>query len=159
MRVSIATTFISIVMCAAVMLFAGTVTPAQTNAQQRAIDLRAQLVDVQAREADLQTRLQQLEENLNPQNIENSLAGVGSVHPEDLRAARRRQLEIEKRNFQSQLEVLAASRARLESAIAATDAEVYQYYANAGGAANQTAANPAVRGAGNHRPKKRKSTK
>ena len=94
-------------------------TPAQSNAQERAANLRAQLIEAQARQAELQTRLQQLEEDLKPENIERSLAGVGSVHPEELREARRRQLEIEKRGVQSQLDVLAASRSRLEIAIAA----------------------------------------
>ena len=101
-------------------------TPAQSNAQERAANLRAQLIEAQARQAELQTRLQRLEEDLKPENIERSLAGVGSVHPEELREARRRQLEIEKRGVQSQLDVLAASRSRLETAIAAADAESYR---------------------------------
>src|SRR5205823_3361221 len=82
--------------------FAAVRTPAQSNAQERAANLRAQLVEAQARQAELQTRLQQLEENLKPENIERSLAGVGSVHPEELREARRRQLEIEKRGVRSE---------------------------------------------------------
>src|SRR5947207_6659173 len=101
-------------------------TPAQTNAQERAANLRAQLADTEARQTELQSRLQQFEENLKPDNIERSLAGVGSVHPEELRDARRRQLEIEKRGVQSQLDVLAASRSRLETAIASADAESYR---------------------------------
>ncbi len=101
-------------------------TPGQTNAQERAANLRAQLVEAQARQAELQNRLQQLDEDLKPENIEHSFAGVGSVHPEELRETRRRQLEIEKRGVQSQLDVLAASRIRLEAAIARADAESYQ---------------------------------
>ena len=101
-------------------------TPAQTNAQERAANLRAQLADTEARQTELRNRLQQFEENLKPHNIERSLAGVGSVHPEELRDARRRQLEIEKRGVQSQLDVLAASRSRLETAIASADAEIYR---------------------------------
>ena len=101
-------------------------TPAQSNAQERAANLRAKLIEAQARQAELQSRLQQLDEDLKPENIERSLAGVGSVHPEELREARRRQLEIEKRGVQSQLDVLAASRSRLEIAIAAADAESYR---------------------------------
>ena len=107
-------------------------TPAQTNAQERAANLRAQLADTEARQTELQSRLQQLEQNLKPDNIERSLAGVGSVHPEELREARRRQLEIEKRGVQSQLDVLAASRSRLETAIAAADAESYRQSAGPG---------------------------
>jgi len=106
--------------------------PEQTNAQGRAANLRAQLADTEARQTELQSRLQQLEENLKPDNIERSLAGIGSVHPEELREARRRQLEIEKRGVQSQLDVLAASRSRLETAIASADAESYRQSAGPG---------------------------
>lgn len=99
---------------------------AQESAQERAANLRAQLSETQAKQAELQVRLQQLEEDLKPENIEHSLAGVGSTHPEELREARRRQLEIQKKSIQSQLEVLAASRTRLEAAIASADAETYR---------------------------------
>jgi len=105
---------------------------AQESAQERAAHLRAQLTDMQAKQAELQTRLQQLEEDLKPENIEHSLAGVGSTHPEELREARRRQLEIQKKSAQSQLDVLAASRTRLEAAIASADAESYRANANIG---------------------------
>jgi len=99
---------------------------AQESVQERAASLRTQLVDTQARQAEQQTRLQQLDEYLKPENIERSLAGVGSTHPEELREARRRQLEIQKKSVQSQLDVLAVSRTRLEAAIAGADAEIYQ---------------------------------
>jgi len=106
--------------------------PAQTNAQERAANLRAQLADSEARQAELQIQLQQLDEDLKPENIEHSLAGVGSVHPEELRETRRRQLEIKKRGVQSQLDTLAANRSRLETAIAAADAESYRQSAGRG---------------------------
>ena len=121
--------FVRVPILAAVLIVVGLLaarTPAQSNAQERAANLRVQLVDIQAKQAELQTRLQQLDEEIKPDNIERSLAGVGSVHPEELREARRRQLEIEKRSVQSQLDVLAASRSRLETAIAAADAEGYR---------------------------------
>lgn len=105
---------------------------AQTNAQERTANLRAQLLDVQARQAELQIRQQQLDEELKPEKIEHSLAGVGSVHPEELREARRRQLEIERRGVQSQPDTLAASPVRLETAIAAADAENYWQSARPG---------------------------
>ena len=98
---------------------------AQEYRQERAANLRAQLVDIQAKQTELQTRLEQIEEQIKPENIERSLAGIGSTHPEDLREQRRRQLEIEKRGVQAQLDTLAASRARLEAAIA-SDAMSYQ---------------------------------
>src|SRR5437879_233847 len=99
---------------------------AQESAQDRAASLRAQLVETQAKQAELQTRLEQLEEELKPENIERSVAGVGSTHPEELREARRRQLEIQKKGVQAQLEILAASRTRLENAIALAEVEGYR---------------------------------
>jgi chromosome segregation ATPase len=110
----------------AVIVSLAIVTAAQESAQERAAKLRAQLAETQARQAELQLRLQQLEEDLKPENIERSLAGVGSTHPEDLREARRRRLEIEQRGVQSQLDVLATSCTRLEAAIARAEAESYQ---------------------------------
>ncbi len=137
-------------------------TPGQTNAQERAANLRAQLVEAQARQAELQNRLQQLDEDLKPENIEHSFAGVGSVHPEELRETRRRQLEIEKRGVQSQLDVLAASRSRLEAAIARADAESYQQSAgpspNIVTATNNIAASKRTPAA-KHRVKKRRLNK
>jgi peptidoglycan hydrolase CwlO-like protein len=98
----------------------------QTPAQDQAAKLRQQLTDVQNKEAEQQTRLQQLEEDLKPENIEHSLAGVGSTHPEELREQRRRQLEKERDGVRTQLDQLATSRTRLEAAVAAADARAYQ---------------------------------
>ncbi|MDX6303956.1 MAG: hypothetical protein QOI77_925 [Blastocatellia bacterium] len=99
---------------------------AQQSAPQRAANLRAQLAETEARQAELELRRQQLDDDLKPENIERALAGIGSTHPEDLREQRRRQLETEKKGVESQLETLAASRARLESAIASADAISYR---------------------------------
>jgi len=100
--------------------------PGQTTAQEKAANLRSQLSEVETKQAELQTRLQKLEEDLKPENIENSLAGVGSTHPEDLRAQRRRQLEIERNGVQTQINLLTVSHSRLETAIAQADAEAYR---------------------------------
>jgi hypothetical protein len=113
----------------AALLIAGVVTTAaagQNSAQEQAAKLRLQLADVQAKEAEQQTRLQQLEEALQPENIEHSLAGVGSTHPEELREQRRQQLEKERAGVRTQLDQLAVSRSHLETAIAAADARAYQ---------------------------------
>lgn len=100
-------------------------TQSQT-AQERAESLRAQLVEVETKQAELQARLQKLEESLKPENIEANLAGIGSTKPEDLREQRRRQLEIERNGVKTQLDLLANSRTRLETAIARADAEAYR---------------------------------
>jgi hypothetical protein len=99
---------------------------AQETRQERAANLRAQLVEVQAKQSELQNRMKEIEEQIKPENIERSLAGIGSTHPEELREQRRRQLEIERKGLQSQLDTLVASRTRLEAAIATAEAMSYQ---------------------------------
>jgi hypothetical protein len=96
------------------------------SAAENAEKLRAQLLEVQAKEEALRVRAQQLEESLKPENIERSLAGVGSTKPEELRESRRRQLTIERDGVLAQLKLLETSRQRLETAIANADALAYQ---------------------------------
>lgn len=96
-----------------------------TDAAEKADTLRLQLLDVQAKEAELQERVRQLDEDLKPENIERSLAGIGSTRPEELREQRRRQLKIERDSLLTQLGHLAKNRASLESAIATADADAY----------------------------------
>ncbi len=91
--------------------------------------LRAQLLEVQAKEGALRERAEQLEESLKPENIERSLAGVGSTRPEELRESRRRQLAIERDGVLAQLKIVERSRQRLETAIA--EAEVRAYHQSA----------------------------
>jgi chromosome segregation ATPase len=94
-----------------------------TRAEQRAENLRAQLIDAESKLADLQSRLEQVDYGLRPENIERA-AGYGTVHPEEARDARRRQLESEKSRLQAQIRILETSRNRLETSIATADAEV-----------------------------------
>jgi chromosome segregation ATPase len=94
-----------------------------TRAEQRAESLRAQQVDVESKLADLQAKLDQTEYQLRPENIEQS-AGYGTVHPEEVREARRRQLENEKTRLLSQVKILETSRDRLEQSLLTADAEV-----------------------------------
>jgi chromosome segregation ATPase len=95
-----------------------------TKAEQRAEALRAQLVDVEGKLADLQARLDQVEYALRPENIERATQGGGTVHPEDARDTRRRQLENERTRTQAQIKILEGSRGRLEPSIAFADSEV-----------------------------------
>ncbi|HET6977991.1 MAG TPA: hypothetical protein VFI24_16800 [Pyrinomonadaceae bacterium] len=88
--------------------------------------LRAQLLEVQTKEDGLQTRLAQLDEAIKPENIERSLAGVGSTRPEELREARRRQLSIERDGVLAQLKTLENGKQRLEAAIANAEIAAYQ---------------------------------
>jgi DNA repair exonuclease SbcCD ATPase subunit len=94
-----------------------------TRAEQRAESLRAQQVDVESKLADLQSRLELIDYQLRPENIERA-SGYGTVHPEDARDARRRQLEGERSRTLAQIKILETSRTRLETSVATADAEV-----------------------------------
>ena len=107
------------------LVFCVTATYGQ-SAHERIDRLHEQLVDVQSKQADLQSRLDTLNEQLKPENIEKSLAGVGSTRPEDLRELRRRQIETEKSGIEKQLAVLNESRTKLEAGIAQAEALAYQ---------------------------------
>jgi chromosome segregation ATPase len=95
-----------------------------SRAEQRAEALRAQQRDVQEKEGNLSARMEQLEFDLKPENIERSVATFGSTHPEDARDARRRALESEQTRTRAQLDLLATSRQRLDTAIVNADMEV-----------------------------------
>lgn len=94
-----------------------------TRAEQRAEGLRVQQVDVESKLADLQSKLELIEYSLKPENIERS-AGFGTVHPEEARETRRRQLESDKTRTKAQITILETSKTRLETAVATADAEV-----------------------------------
>ena len=95
------------------------------SAAQTADQLKLQLLELQTQEEGLRARAVELDEAIKPENIQRSLAGVGSTKPEELREARRKQLESEKRIVEAQLNTLAVAKTRLESAILAAEAEAY----------------------------------
>ena len=99
---------------------------AKRDAAQTADNLRLQLLDIQSKESELQARARQLEEDVKPENIERSLAGIGSTKPEELREFRRRQISIELESVRNKLRILATGRERLESSLRTAEAAAYQ---------------------------------
>lgn len=97
-----------------------------TDATQSVETLRLQLLEVESKQANLEARAKQLDEDLKPENIERSLAGIGSTKPEELREYRRRQLSIERESVRKQLSLLANSRERLENTIRTAEGVAYQ---------------------------------
>jgi chromosome segregation ATPase len=95
-----------------------------TRAEQRAEQLRMQLVEVQSKVADLESQLEGIEFALRPENIERATATYGSTRPEEARQARQRQLENERNRVKAQLRILQTSQARLEVSCANADSEV-----------------------------------
>jgi hypothetical protein len=101
------------------------------SAADQAEKLKGQLLEMQVKEGALRERLAQLDEAIKPENIERSLAGVGSTRPEELREARRRQLSIERDGVLAQLKTIESGRLRLENALANAEAAAYQESARA----------------------------
>lgn len=100
---------------------------AQSNsAAQSLVELRARLAELENKEKELNARARQLDEDLKPENIERSLAGIGSTKPEELREHRRRQLTIERDGVRAQLNLLATSRERLQAALRTAEGTAYQ---------------------------------
>ena len=113
---------------------AGVVAQDSPSAAQAAQQLRNELSQLNDKEAEVKIRLQELDYELKPENIERFSAGVGSVHPEELREARRKKLQIEKDRLQAQLTEIGQSRQQLEAAIVAADTRAY--HVSAPGAAS-----------------------
>ena len=99
---------------------------AQESAAESIDKLNMQLLEVQGQEEALRARVQDLNEALKPENIERSLAGIGSTRPEELRESRRRQLTIERDGVQAQLNTLEAGKQRLETALRNAEILAYQ---------------------------------
>lgn len=117
----------SVLVLLLVLAFAGFVYAQDRESAAESVDrLKGQLLELQAIEADLRARLQELDESIKPENIERSLAGVGSTRPEELREARRRQLSIQRDGVLAQLNTIETSRTRMETALANAEARAYQ---------------------------------
>ena len=110
-----------------VLMFSAVANAQETASAAESVEkLRSQLLEVQGQEESLRARAQQLDESLKPENIERSLAGIGSTRPEELRESRRRQLTIEREGVLAQLRTLETSRQRLETALANAEIIAYQ---------------------------------
>src|ERR1044071_462671 len=99
---------------------------AQESAAEFVDKLKMQLLEVQGQEEALRARVQDLNEALKPENIERSLAGIGSTRPEELRESRRRQLTIERDGVRAQLNTLESGKQRLETALRNAEILAYQ---------------------------------
>ena len=92
--------------------------------EQRAEALQVQVTETSEKESALQTRIDQLDYQLRPDNIDQALAGVGSMRPEEAKDALRRRLSNEKRRQQAQIDLLHQNRDRLKASLATADASI-----------------------------------
>jgi hypothetical protein len=92
--------------------------------EQRGETLQLHLLEIAEKEAPLQARMDQINQQLRPEAIERTMAGVGSVHPEDAREEVRKRLASEKVRLQSQLDLLRQDRVRTQAMLITTDAAI-----------------------------------
>jgi hypothetical protein len=95
-----------------------------TLAEQRAELLRKELFELIEKETSLKSRLVQLDEDMRPENIERAMNLVGSTRAAEMRDARRRILENERKGVDSLLSQITQSRIRLEDDVRQADALV-----------------------------------
>ena len=91
-----------------------------TQEEQRAENLEEQLFSIAKEEAHLQTQLDEVNEQLRPENIQ-QLPIYGSLRPEEVRETTRRKLSNQLSRIQAQLQLLQQNRTRIHSSISVTD--------------------------------------
>ena len=91
-----------------------------TQEEERAENLEEQLFAIAKEEANLQTQLEEVNEQLRPENIE-QLQVYGSLRPEEVRESTRRKLTNKQTRIQAQIQLLQQSRTRIHSSISVTD--------------------------------------
>lgn len=92
-----------------------------TKLEQRAESLRSQLISLTEKENTISTKIQMIESNLRPDAITNFTALSGSLRPEALREQRKTDLEFEKKNLETLLFQIQASRSNLEANLRRAD--------------------------------------
>jgi hypothetical protein len=92
-----------------------------TRAETRAESLRKQLFEMIEKGNTVQTRIEQLEYDLQPAMIERYAAFAGSLRPEQVREARQKSLESEKRNLESLMLQIQSNRKSLEDNVFKAD--------------------------------------
>lgn len=97
-----------------------------TRAEQRADVLRKQLFELVEKETSLKIRLVQIEEDMRPESIERTLNPFGTTRTAELREARRRVLENERRGIDSLLNQITQSRLRLDEDVKQADLLVFK---------------------------------
>lgn len=92
-----------------------------SKAETRAESLRKQLFEMVEKETAVRTRLEQIQFDARPEQIERSMAFVGSLRPEEIRDQRKKSLDAERKNLETLLTQIETSRASLEANVEKAD--------------------------------------
>lgn len=95
-----------------------------TRAEQRSESLRKQMFEMAEKESAIRMKMDALESDMRPEMIDRTLAFAGSLRPEELRAARKKNLEAERTNLQNLLNEVQKTRANLDQNLIKADALV-----------------------------------
>lgn len=96
------------------------------RAEQRAETLRKELLERIEKETLIKSRLVQIDEDMRPENVERAMNPYGTTKTVELRENRRRVLENDRRGFESLLNQISYSRARLEEDVKQADTLVFR---------------------------------
>jgi chromosome segregation ATPase len=92
-----------------------------TRAEQRSESLRKQRFEMIEKASSIQTKLDQIEADIRPEMIERAVAQTGSLRPEELRDARRKNLEAERQNLKTLLTDVQNTLASLDQSVQRAD--------------------------------------
>lgn len=95
-----------------------------TKSEQRADTLRNQFFQMIEKENSIKSRIDQIDTDVRPEVIDRQLATVGSLRPEELRAQRRKSLDLEKQNLLNLLTEVQKNKASIEANLTKADALV-----------------------------------
>lgn len=95
--------------------------------EERAEVLRKQLIELIEKETSYRTRLTQMDEDMRPENIDRSMAGIGGTRTAEMRDTRRRSLDSERKGVESLLAITSQSRIRLEEDVKQADLLVAKF--------------------------------
>jgi hypothetical protein len=97
------------------------------HTEERAEVLRKQLIELIEKETAYRTRLTQMDEDMRPESIERSMAGIGGTRTAEMRDTRRRSLDSERKGVESLLAITSQSRLRLEEDVRQADLLVAKF--------------------------------
>ena len=91
------------------------------RAEQRAESLRKQRFDLIEKQGTIKTKIEEIDNDLRPEMIERTVAMTGSLRPEELRDARKKNLEAERSNQSTLLDEVQSTLARLDDSVRKAD--------------------------------------
>lgn len=91
------------------------------RAEQRSESLRKQLFELMEKETAIRSKLDLIEVNIRPEAIDREVAFAGTMRPEDLRAMKKKQLEVERAGLQNILNEIQKTKTVLDQNLQRSD--------------------------------------